>query len=186
MIACPNCRTIQSPDRLNTGELFACPNCKTRMGADLFNAFYRPADPAPAQGHVQEQGQAECYNHPGRPAEVACAHCGRLLCALCAVELDGHSLCFDCVKAGREERQAARLDTRRTHHDSLALTLATVPMLFLFPTIVAAPAALYVALRYWKRPPTILPRSRWRYIVAIGLAVAQIAGWIMVATNTFG
>jgi hypothetical protein len=186
VIACPNCRTIQSPDRINTGELFACPRCKTRLRADLFNAFYRPVDQVAAQGHVLEQGQAECYNHPGRPAKVPCAQCGRLLCELCAVELDGRSLCFDCVKNGHEARQAARLDTRRTHHDSLALALALVPMLFIFPTIVTAPAALYVALRYWKRPPTILPRWRWRYILTILVAVAQIAGWLMVAIKTFG
>jgi hypothetical protein len=186
MIACPNCRTIQSPDGINTGELFACPRCKTRMRADLFNAFYRPVAQAAAQGHVQEQGQAECYNHPGRPAKVPCAHCGRLLCELCAVDLDGRSLCFDCVKTGSKGRRAARLDTRRTHYDSLALALALVPVLFVFPTIVTAPAALYVALRYWKRKPLILPRSRWRYILAILLSVAQIVVWIVVAIRAFG
>lgn len=156
------------------------------MRADLFNAFYRPADSGATLDHIQEQGQAECYNHPGRPAKVPCGQCGRLLCELCAVELDGRNLCFDCVKTGRDDRQVARLDTRCTHYDSMALTLALVPMLFVFPTIVTAPATLYVALRYWKRPSTVLPRSRWRFIVAILLAVAQMAGWILVLIRKFG
>jgi hypothetical protein len=156
------------------------------MQANLFNAFYRSVDPVAVHGYVQEQGQAECYNHPGRPAHVPCVHCGRLLCELCTVDLDSRSLCFDCVKVDRETRKTPDLDTRRTHHDSLALSLALVPMIFLFPTIVTAPAAIYVALRYWKRPPTVLPRWRWRSIAAISVAVAQIAGWILVAINTFG
>jgi hypothetical protein len=154
------------------------------MRADLFNAFFRPVDQGVAQGHVQEQGQAECYHHPGRPAKVPCAQCGRFLCELCEVELDGRSLCFACVKAGRDSRLETRLDTRRTHFDSLALSLAIFPALFIFPTIITAPAALYVALRYWKRPPMILPRTRWRNIVAILLALAQIAAWVLFLINT--
>ncbi len=171
---------------INTGELATCQTCKTRIRADLFNAFFRPVAPDSSPGYIQEQGQAECYNHPGRPAKVPCDQCGRLLCKLCEVELDGRILCLGCIKTGRQTQQISRLDTSRTHFDSLALALALGPIIFIFPTILTAPAALYVALRYWKRPPTILPRSRWRDILAILLALAQMAGWIVFFVKFFG
>lgn len=177
VIACPACLTIQNPAQVNTGTLFKCPDCGTHLRADLFNAFLRPADPGTVGSPVQEQGQAECYNHPGRQAQAPCAQCGRLLCDLCAVDLDGRSLCFSCLKAGRDKQQIVDLETRRTLHDSIALALALVPILFIFPTVVTAPAAIYMALRYWKRPPMILPRSQWRNIAAIILAGGQIAVW---------
>jgi hypothetical protein len=185
VIACPNCRTIQSPAMINSGELFSCPTCHTRMRADLFNAFYRTEDSTVGRGYIQGQGQAECFNHPGRPAKVPCAQCGRLLCELCEVELEGRSLCFSCVKAGRDSRQEVRLETQRVLHDSIALTLALIPVLFIFPTILTAPAAIYVAIRYWKRRPMIIPRSRWRYVVAMILALMQIIGWVLFFVKSF-
>jgi hypothetical protein len=34
-----------------------------------------------------------------------------------------------------------------------------------------------VALRYWKRPLSILPRSRFRFLLALLLAGGQLVGW---------
>jgi hypothetical protein len=101
------------------------------------------------------------------------------------VELEGRSLCFSCVKAGRDSQREGGLETRRILYDSIALALAIIPIFFVFPTIITAPAAIFVALRYWKRQPTIIPRSRWRYIVAIILALLQIVGWILFFIHSF-
>ena len=56
--------------------------------------------------------------------------------------------------------------------------LAVVPLLMWPFTFLTAPAALYLALRYWKRPLSVVRRTRWRYIAAIAIALAQIAAWI--------
>ena len=39
-----------------------------------------------------------------------------------------------------------------------------------------------MAIRYWKAPPSILPRTRVRSVIAIVLALLQIAGWIALFT----
>lgn len=186
MIACPTCRTIQSPDAINSGALFRCANCNAKMRADLFPAFFRPMEPGLAGQSVMEQGQAECYNHPGRQAKVACGQCGRLLCELCEVELQGRSLCFSCLKSSREKQTEVSLENQRTLYDSIALALALLPIPFVFPTLLTAPSAIYVALRYWKRPSSILPRSHWRNILAVVLAGAQVLGWIIFLITIIG
>ena len=37
--------------------------------------------------------------------------------------------------------------------------------------------ALFVAIRYWKAPPSILRRTKIRFVAAIIIALLQIAGW---------
>ena len=58
--------------------------------------------------------------------------------------------------------------------------LAVVPPLLLITiyfTFITAPAALFIAIRYWNTPMGAVPRSRWRAVLAIIFAGAQIAGW---------
>ena len=81
------------------------------------------------------------------------------------------------MSAGRSARTMTTLEDQRVLYDSVALALAFWPMLFVFPTLVTAPAAIFVALRYWKRPLSILPRSRFRFLLALLLAGGQLVGW---------
>ncbi len=185
MIACPNCRTIQPAATINTGELHPCPQCRVRIRADLFNAFHRPLDQEQTGEFVQEKGQAECFYHPGKKAMVPCADCGRLLCALCQVDFDGRSMCMSCLKAGRDKQKFTSLESRRILYDSLALNLAFWPMLFIFPTLITAPAVIYVVLRYWKAPASILPRTRFRSILALLVACGQLVGWVAFIIGVF-
>jgi hypothetical protein len=177
MIACPNCQVILPVQMINTGRLHRCPKCRTRVRADLFNAFYRPLEKGTTAQHVQEQGQAECFYHPGKAAVAPCAGCGRLLCALCEVPMDGRSFCLACLQAGRSKGRIETLQNKRLLYDRLALSLAFWPILFFFITPVTAPAAIYVVLRYWRAPGSILGRSRFRFILALLLAIGQLAGW---------
>jgi hypothetical protein len=179
MIACPNCRAMQPVSQVNTGRLEHCPQCRALLMADMYPAFFRGPESGSSGTAVQEQGQAECFNHPGQQAVVPCDGCGRLLCAVCEVKLDGQSLCMSCLSTGRERRRT-NLQNQRTLYDSILLALAFWPMVFIFPTIVTAPATLFLAWRYRKAPTSILPRSRIRYWLAALLAALQITGWLIV------
>ncbi len=178
MIACPNCRTILPVGFVNTGALHRCPECLARVRADLFNAFIRPVSPSMTGESINAQGQAECFYHPGKMAVVPCAACGRLLCSLCEVPFDGRSLCMGCLQAGRSKHRIENLENSRFLYDNLALYMALLPMLFFFITLITAPAVIYVVLRYWKTPNSLLPRTRYRFVLALIVAVVQLAGWV--------
>lgn len=123
--------------------------------------------------------EAGCYYHPQNRAAVPCDSCGRFLCTLCDLPLDGQHLCPQCVEAGVKTKKLASADTQRTYYDAVALAFATWPMLIFYFTFFTAPVALYYVIRYWKQPQGILPRSKTRFAIAALLAVLQIAGWIL-------
>jgi hypothetical protein len=39
--------------------------------------------------------------------------------------------------------------------------------------------AIYIAIRYWKAPTSILPRTKARFVIALILGVAQVVGWVL-------
>ena len=137
-----------------------------------------------------------CFFHPGSAAEKACDHCGRFLCAICATPWLGGILCPECITtavargketfaAPKQEEGAESLPTRRVLYDTLALQLALLPMAIFYFTLFTAPVALYIALRYWNRPRSLIPRTRARAILAILIASAQIIGWATLGVYTF-
>jgi hypothetical protein len=75
------------------------------------------------------------------------------------------------------------LVTGRTLYDHVALVLATLPVLTIWLTLVTAPMAIYMALRHWNSPSSLLRRSRIRFVLAIILGALQIAGWLAVVAS---
>ena len=72
-------------------------------------------------------------------------------------------------------------------YDQIALALAVLPLLIFYVTLITAPISLYIALRYWKSPRSIVHTTKWRFVVAIVFATLEIVGWgigfFMLATN---
>ena len=152
------------------------------MLVEVFPALFRETAPGSAGEVLLTDSEAGCFFHAQKKAVVVCEACGRFLCALCDVELDGRHLCLGCVEASRKKNQMQGLENRRVLYDSMALGLALGPPLTLalwFFTIFTAPMALYVALRYWKRPTSITGRTQARRILAVLFATAQIVGWVV-------
>lgn len=186
MIACPHCRTIQPLEHVNTGRLAPCPGCRRHLRGDVFKAFLRRDDQADSAQNAIGHQDAQCFYHPGKRAVVPCGGCGRLLCAVCRIELNDQDLCVNCLLSGRDKRKISALVHRRTLYDSIALNLAFWPMLMVLPTLLTAPAALYYAIRHYRAPAGILPRTHARDILALLLSAGQIAGWAVFAVIKLG
>ena len=179
-LLCHHCRTVVPEALFNTGSPVPCPRCNSSLLVRVFPAFFR----APAIGAAAEAlGSAEdagCLYHPRKKAVVPCADCGRFLCALCDLEIDRRHVCPACVTAGRPGGglPVGRLEGPRLLHDSLALSLAVLPLLIYPFTLVAAPAALFLVVRYWNEPKEHpLGRTRVRLVLAALLAAATLVGW---------
>jgi len=152
-----------------------CPSCGTEMEVRVFPALFRTS-PAPAVAELSAAGEAGCFFHPEKRAVVSCHLCGRFLCGLCHVEFKGQNWCPGCLEAGSRKQKGADFENHRVLYDSVALAFATLPFLaFFWPSLIGAPAAIYVAIRYWNAPGSILPRTKVRFVVAILLALGQLA-----------
>jgi hypothetical protein len=124
------------------------------------------------------EGEATCFYHPRKSAVVPCDRCGRFLCALCEIEFHGERWCPACLESGQRRQSLGTLETKRINYDSIALALATVPVLTIWASFFCAPISLYMVIRYWRAPLSILPRTRIRYHIAFTLAVIEIIAWI--------
>ena len=179
-ITCPKCQTSLYEGVFNRLEPMPCPACETPLQIEVFPAMFRRIASGQQAETVMVEGESSCFFHPEKKAVVTCQGCGRFLCALCDCELKGEHYCPNCLEAGKSKRKIQNLDNQRTRYDSIALSLAIFPMLFYYLTFITAPMALFVAIRYWNAPPSIVGQNRARSVLAILLALLQMAGWITI------
>ena len=189
-VQCPACRASLVDQVFNRPEFVPCPSCAVPLQVQVFPAMFRKIAAGQNAEAVMVEGESSCFYHPQKKAVLPCDGCGRFLCALCDCLLDTRHFCPACLESGRTKGRIQGLDNQRRCYDSIALSLAIYPMLVWFITILTAPATLYVAIRYWNAPRSLVRRSRIRFIVAILIALLQIAGWttmiILMATHSNG
>ena len=183
LVFCPNCNNGLPSRLLRADPVSAtCPACLADLTVEVFPALFRAA--AVVEAGTPAEGEASCYEHASKRAVALCSQCGRFLCGLCEVEIGGSVWCPECLGTGGSRPKLAALETSRTLYDSVALALAVWPLfIFVYATIFTAPAALYVAVRYWNAPSSLVPRNKWRQIAAILIALAELLliGVIIVA-----
>ena len=178
-LVCGNCHKSLPWAVCNTPNTTTCPTCSVGIYAAVFPAMFRPPETGKPGETILTDEQASCFYHPQKKAVVSCASCGRFLCALCDLDFNGQHLCTLCLEAGNKKKKIKNLENRRVLYDDLALSLAIVPLITVYLTLVTAPIALFVAIRHWKDPTSIIPRGKLRFILAIVLALLQLVGWVV-------
>jgi len=181
-ISCKNCKN-PLPATIYNKSTQICPTCKTQTEVYIFPAFFR-TQPTHSVKSSADEDEAGCYYHPGKKAVIICDNCGRFLCSLCDIELNSRHLCPSCVEKGKQRQKIKTLETSCILYDSIALSVAFVPLLFFiflfWATVITAPMAIFIAMRYWNSSCSVLRRTKLRFVLAIILAVLQIGGWIAV------
>jgi hypothetical protein len=178
MVSCNKCGCALPAGFANQTELAPCPACGVLLQVAVFPAWLRPAQTGRDGEAILTEGETACFYHSQKRAVVPCDACGRFLCALCDCELQEQHLCPACLESGPKKGRIKNLENHRTLHDGFALTLAIVPMVLCFYiTLITAPITLYLAIRNWNAPTSILPRTKIRFVIAILLAAAQLVGW---------
>lgn len=177
-IPCARC-SMPLPDRaLATGDLAACALCGARNQVRVFPAALRSAPLVRPEAALH--GEAACFDHPGKRAVAACRHCGRFVCQLCSVEFGEEIWCPSCVTARAGKAEGANLETSRTLYDSIALTAPLVSLLMWPLTVITGPGAVVFSILKWRAPLSLVRRNRWRFVAAILIGLAEMAGWFLV------
>lgn len=174
---CGHCEGELPSAAFNTGEWISCPVCGVQTQAWAFSALLRPSDAPASADRILDSVESGCFNHPDRRAETVCEACGRFLCRLCDIEFAGRHLCSSCIEAGRRKGKVRYLQNERQRHDMAAVSLAVLPMLMVFPSLVTAPVALIYSLWGWRQPRSLVYPARSGFVVAIILSLLQIAAW---------
>jgi hypothetical protein len=185
---CPRCGRDLPAGAFEPGGA-SCSSCQTYVEAAVFPALFRKAASSLYEPVVSDE--AACFFHADRIAVSSCARCGRFLCALCRISwADGEEVCTACLEIATQSKtpglsppqpdaQPSALASSRFHYDSLALAIATVPVLTWVFSLLTAPLALGFALFTWRRQSSIVPRTKLRFIAAILCSLLTIAGWVV-------
>jgi uncharacterized paraquat-inducible protein A len=181
LVQCTKCQAILSPSSFNTGEFAPCPSCQTLISVDVFPAILRSPEVVAMQSPVVE-GQSSCFYHPAKKASMVCDHCGRFLCALCDLEVNGRHVCPVCLESGQKRAKFKDLENTRVLWDHLALSMAVLPVVCFWPSLLGAPIALYLVWRYRKEPCSLTGKSNLSFVAAAVLAVLELAGWTLLLT----
>lgn len=185
ILQCGNCGGLGAARLTDASVEWKCRSCAAPARIDVFPALLR----GPATGRSGEKllvpEESSCYYHPDKKAVVVCDSCGRFLCAVCDLEFGRRHVCPRCIESAVSKDKSQRLRLSRIYYDEIALALAAIPMLFFWITLFTAPAAIYVAVRYSRRRLSILPRRKWRFLLAIALAALQLMGWILAVSYFF-
>ena len=184
-VDCPHCGVPLPESDTNSGAMAPCPTCRQWVEAYAFPALLRPVGQGDRGQAVVFDEESSCFYHPKKKAEVPCEHCGRFLCSLCAVDVAGKPYCSACIAAGAHADGWSVEAREFTRYDIVALWIAVLPLIFVFPTIISAPIALYVAVRHWRAPTGLVRRRRWRSVMAILVSCLTLLGWAFFFIGVF-
>ena len=174
-LLCPRCRRELPQQPGNAGQSIC--TCGAKLEVAVFPAFKRSLQPGQSAQALIDESESGCFYHPQKRAVVPCSACGRFLCALCDLELNGQHLCPPCLSGGQRKGKMPELERERILYDNVALIMAVAPIAVFPFTLLTAPAAVIMAIMWWKKPTSILPRTRIRFIFAITIGLLQIAAW---------
>ncbi len=180
---CRKCGLVLPSDVFNTPELAACPSCHNGIVARVFPAFLEGPREGRAGEAIAMDELSGCFFHPNRRAVVPCAECGRFLCALCDLEIEGRHLCPSCLEAGRKKESLAVFRTSYTRWDNIALLLSTVPWITIvgwYFSMFTAAAAIFISIWKWRSPgQAMIPYGKGRLVVALIISTLTLAGWAL-------
>jgi len=177
--ACPKCRVQLDSGVYNLGQFARCPNCQVQVWVEVFNALFRPLAPGTTSEVVMVAGESACFYHDAKKAVVVCDACGRFLCGLCDCNLNGRHYCPPCLESGAQKRTIEQLEKSRPLHGRQALMLAIVPL------FLTGLAALFIVLRYWKSPGSLVKPQRWLMPTALVLASLQTLIYLFFIVGAF-
>ncbi|RJP24323.1 MAG: hypothetical protein C4520_04260 [Candidatus Abyssobacteria bacterium SURF_5] len=175
---CGKCRKPVSLPLAEPAQTGNCPGCGAYLEVASFPALVRKAAPGLSGEKLLVDDESSCFYHSAKKATVACESCGRFLCSLCAIELKGQHLCSTCIERGAVKGKFEHLQNERVRYDDIALFLAVLPLvLFIWGTFITATASIFIAVKHWKSPRSIVYPGRWRSVLAIVISLGQLAVW---------
>ena len=166
-LACVKCSSPLPPDFFNRGSLAPCPQCNVQLQLEIFPAFYRSPEAAHTGERIVVEGESSCFYHPQKRAVVPCESCGRFLCALCDVHLEGRHLCPSCLETGKKSQTIQSLEDKRVLYNRQAFALSLLPFL------ITGPFAIYMAIRYRKAPKSLVSPQNWAIPAALVFGTLQ-------------
>ena len=174
-----SCGCCQSPVWRPLDELDArtrCGSCGGEVEVHAFPALWEDRSQTAAEAVLLE-GESCCFYHAEKRATVVCEGCGRFLCGLCDIAWEGRNFCPACVEASNANTKEKTFQPSHTYMDSILLSASIMGFLIFQLALVTAPMVLILAIVNMRKRMSVLPRGRWRLVLACLFSVLQIVLW---------
>ena len=175
-INCPKCRNAITVTESGGRMEENCPVCHANHKLFVFPRLFRePADNLDSSPELSMPGDATCHFYPELKAELVCDECGCFMSKKASIDWGEKNLCMPCLHSLREQKQDLDFQATTKVYDNRALALVTWMAPF---TLFTAPLALFILIRHRKASLGFIPRSKYRWWVAMILAILWIIAWI--------
>lgn len=180
VLKCPKCK-VSLGELGNVGQvLMLCPRCLKEVTTYAYPALFRSLpESATSTGEAAVEGDSSCFFHPSKKAVVPCDACGRFLCALCEVNLDGQHLCPTCLETGARKKNIQSLERSRHLNGRVALTVSILPFL------ITGPIAIFLAIKHWNGELSLVSPARWHTRVALVMGIIQTCLLVLFLISVF-
>lgn len=175
ILSCSQCEA-PLPVAVLGGLLDQCPSCRRWLKVVAFPALLRDAKKGSFGERAMVEGDSTCFFHSDKKATVVCEGCGRFLCSLCDIEMDGEHVCSACLEAGRG-KIGEKIIAERVLYEDMAWGLALLGLLIGPPGVIPAVGAIFVSLRHWRKPQKFGARGKTKKVGAIVLSLGVIGLW---------
>lgn len=176
-LRCDSCHSAIPTENWNRDRGVPCPICKTVTWAQVFPAVMSEKWGVTGEP-LASDAESSCFFHPQNRASISCDSCGRFLCKLCDLALGAEHVCPQCLHQGVAKKSSTLLDNRRVLYDSIVLAVALAgPVLLISPSLITGPLSVMLAIWFWRKPRSIVPRTRVRFILAIVFGMLQTLLW---------
>jgi len=176
-----HCHVCLADIRYAAGGVEVACRCGVEARALVYPAILRVCE-ASAGEAIQAAGEAACFAHDDKRAVASCDSCGRFVCALCRIEWGSRVLCPACLNSA--EKRSALLVRSRIMFDTMALATALASVFLFTLSILTAPISIYLAIRSFRAPRSLVPRAMWRAWVALTVSVLELGGWAWLLVYT--
>ena len=175
---CPACGAERTVTLRYAEGAGACLSCHRPVEGILFRAARRKSEPPPLAEDEPGEGDTPCFYNPRRKATATCSQCGVFISDSWSAKWGAQTICLRCLEKMRATRRSPQFESDRWLWDNICLLLALAPLclFFWFIGFVTAPAALILGIWAWKKPRSLVPRSRFRLGLALVLSLIQVAG----------
>jgi hypothetical protein len=180
-VQCPKCKASLYEPIFNAAGLQPCPNCSVPIQIVTFPALRKAAQTSAIGENIVVTGESSCYFHPTKRAAVSCEKCGRFICALCDVAVDGKHLCSQCLSGHVQKGTLQTLKKTGQRHDSAASACAVVCIPLIYLAIIIAPVGLYFCLKGLKQKDGLFPRkTKTLYSLAVILIMEMVGSFLLI------
>lgn len=156
----------------------SCTRCRVHLSYETFPSLFEIRSGGRSGDLLVNSQEASCFFHSDKPAAVVCEKCGRFLCALCDLEVQGKHLCPACFSSDRKTGSLTGLTQFRLSWAGVSFTLVFFFPLGLYPlTPIFALCGLFLLIVGLFRPGSITGRKKYfLFVITLLIIAVELVG----------